>query len=190
MLKDKSLDGAGRESLTKLALVGIFLSIFAGLARRKSTSIPEFQEFHLTPLEFLQLVLSTYRLGRMVAFDTIFEPIRAPVAHTVPDPSGAGETVEPRGEGMQRALGEMISCPICAGTWIAALLVYGMHFFPHPTRLLLAMMSAVGGAELLNAISEAFQWEAHAARRATGEMKPEARPIAVDNKVFSFPVRR
>jgi hypothetical protein len=63
--------------------------------------------------------------------------VRFPLLKTVDLENGAGHVVEPKGEGMKRAIGEMISCPICAGTWIAAGLVYGLQFFPKSTRLFL-----------------------------------------------------
>jgi hypothetical protein len=45
------------------------------------------------------LALSTFRLGRLAAFDKVFEPVRAPVAVTRPQPSGAGQQVVPAGQG-------------------------------------------------------------------------------------------
>jgi hypothetical protein len=91
-----------------------------------------------------------------------------PVAETKSDESGAGDTVVPKGHGFRRALGELISCPICAGTWIAAALVYGLRIVPRFTRALLAIMSAVGIAELLNGAVELLEWNAQAAREQVG----------------------
>jgi hypothetical protein len=39
---------------------------------------------------------------------------------------------------------ELISCPICAGAWVAAGLVYGLRIAPRFTGAPLAIMSAVG----------------------------------------------
>ncbi len=97
------------------------------------------------------LILVTFRLGRLVSFDKVTEPLRQPFTETVEDSSGVGKTVIPVGSGMRHALGELLSCPICAGTWIAAALVYGLGLVPQLTRALLTIMAAVGGAELINA---------------------------------------
>lgn len=153
------------ERTTYMVLLSLFLSLFAGFSwykghRRQPITI---QPFDLTLLGF-----ATYRLGRLAAYDKVTEPLRRPFTRTQPDPSGAGDTVAPKGRGMQRALGELFSCPICTGTWIAAMLVYGLSLMPGPTRAFLAMMSAIGLAELLNAATEALQWTGEAERREAG----------------------
>ncbi len=145
-------------------LTGSFLTIFSGMAlltRKRKYKTP-------TPMEFVQLGLATYRLGRLISHDKVFEPYRAPFTKTVPDPSGEGETVEPKGRGAQEAIGDLICCPICSGTWVAAGLVYGMSLFPSITRMFISIMSAVGAAELLNAATEALQWNGQLARERAG----------------------
>jgi len=82
---------------------------------------------------------------------------------------GAAMTVEARGEGVQRALGELISCPICSGTWIAAALVYGLNLFPGPGRILVTIMGAIGMGEVLHALTEQLSWSATLARKQVGK---------------------
>ncbi len=41
-------------------------------------------------------------------------------------------------------MGELVSCPVCIGTWVAAGLVYGLHLAPRPTRVYVTVMSATG----------------------------------------------
>ena len=67
-----------------------------------------------------------------------------------------------------RAVGELIACPICAGTWISAFLVYGLEVAPRPTCGLLAIVGATGLAELLNALTEMLGWGGQAARERAG----------------------
>ena len=124
------------------------------------------------------LGFSTYRLGRMVAYDKIMETYRSLFAETVPDPSGAGETVEAKKRsGVQQAIGELLSCPICAGTWIAAGLVYGLGIAPRATHVFLAIMSTSGLGELLNAATEALSWFGQAARDEAGLIEEGAMPV-------------
>jgi hypothetical protein len=117
------------------------------------------------------LVLATFRMSRLVAYDKIMQTYRAPVVETVPHDSGAGETTQAKTgtTGIKRAIGEMISCPTCNGTWIAAGLVYGMCLAPRYTRTLMTVMSAVGAAEILLAGFEAVQWNGELARHKAGE---------------------
>jgi hypothetical protein len=63
----------------------------------------------------------------------------------------------------------LIACPICSGTWIAAVLVYALQIFPSATRIFLAIISSTGIAELLNALAEALSWTGQAARKRAGK---------------------
>ena len=152
-----------REYSTKLALTSIFLGLFAIFLLTQ-----EVKDVKLSALDLILLGLATFRLGYLVAYDHVFEPMRAPFAVTVPDETGVGETVEARGTGVQRALGQLVSCPICSGTWIAALLVYGLVLFPGPTRLFLWMIAAVGLAQIIGAMVEALSWSGQLSRTHTG----------------------
>jgi hypothetical protein len=155
------LDDAQQTRATKLTLISVFLGIlgtFAGrLVRRED-------RLNLKPFDLFLLGLSTFRLGRMIAFEGVAEPLRQPFTETRDDASGAGQTVVASGRGVRHVFGELMSCPICAGTWAAAGLVYGLHLLPGPTRVLLAILSATGVAELCYSTTEALDWTARAAR--------------------------
>jgi hypothetical protein len=168
-MKMETADDRKQEHGTKLTIIGIFLTLFFGVASRLKTSPQEGSKINMKPFDLLLLVFSTFRLGRLVAFDEVFEPVRYPFTETVDLENGAGKVVEPKGKGAQRAIGEMISCPICAGTWIAAGLVYGLQLFPNLTRLFLWINSTIGLAEFTNSISEYFTWAAAEKRKKAGE---------------------
>ncbi len=136
------------------------LGLFSLFTRRKRTE--------LKPLDLALLGLASSRLGRMVSYDLVMGPLRAPFTETVPDPTGAGDTVRPTGSGWRRAIANLIACPICAGTWIAAALVYGLEIAPRPTRLLLSIAGSIGLGEVLNALIEALEWSAQNAREQAG----------------------
>ena len=150
---------------TYIGLTGLFLSIFTAFALREER---EDEDLNLRPFDLALLGFATFRLGRLAAYDKVTEWLREPFTETKPDPSGAGETVMPEGTGVRQALGELISCPTCAGTWIAAILVYGLNIAPRPTRVFLAIMSATGIGELLDASAEALSWSGQAARKESG----------------------
>ena len=119
--------------------------------------------------EWGMLVLATFRMSRMIAYDTVMQTYRAPVVEVVPHDSGAGETTQAKYDrGFRRALGELISCPICNGTWIAAGLVYGLCLAPKYTRTLMTVMSAVGAVEILQGVFEGVQWKGELARHQAG----------------------
>lgn len=146
----------------KLTLTGLFMAIMALFSARISGRR---EDLDVRPFDLLLLCLSTYRTGRLVAFERVTAPIREPFTETKPDDSGAGEVVVARGRGARRVLGELLSCPVCVGTWIAAGLVYGTHLAPRPTRVFLTVMGTAGAAELLNCSAEALGWSGRAARK-------------------------
>jgi hypothetical protein len=148
---------------TKLTLMSLFLGIMATFAARL---VERERDVALRPFDLLLLGLSSFRIGRMIAFEGVAAPLREPFTETRLDGSGAGQTVVAAGRGSRRVIGELMSCPICMGTWVAAALVYAMHVFPLPTRVLLAIMSTTGVAELFYAVTEALEWNAQAARRS------------------------
>jgi hypothetical protein len=161
---------------TYSTLTALFLATFSGFALYKTR---RGGEVRIKPIDLVQLALASYRLGRLVSFDQIFEPFRTPFTRTVKDESGMGMTIEPKGSGFRRAIGDLLSCPICSGTWISAGLVYGLNLFPRATRTFLAIMSSIGAAEILNAATEALEWTGQLARERAGAeraQKEEATP--------------
>lgn len=149
---------------TKLSIIGMFLAVFVAFI---SQFWEKEKERQIDLWDWTLLGISTFRMGRLISYDEVIEPLRQPVARNVPHESGPGETVRPRGSGAQRVFGELVSCPICAGTWIAAGLTYALHLIPGPTRVFMTMMSATGVAEVLNSITEALSWTGKAARART-----------------------
>jgi hypothetical protein len=149
---------------TYLTLISIFLSLVGLFSLRDRRG----RESKLEPFDFALLGLATFRAGRLAAYDKVTEPLRAPFTETKPDESGAGESTDPKGKGMQRAIGELISCPTCIGTWIAAFLVYGLRLAPGPTRLLITILASTGLAELLNGLAETLSWAGRVARKEVG----------------------
>jgi hypothetical protein len=124
--------------------------------------------FRLGWLDLVLLIFATYRLGHLISYDRVTEPIRLLFTETLPDPTGAGETVEAKGEGFQQAIGQLLCCPICSGTWVAAGLVYALYLWPDPMRLFLTMTAAIGAAEILNAVGEALSWTGQHKRTLSG----------------------
>lgn len=150
---------------TKLTLASVFVGAMGVFTSRL---VRRGERVELRPFDLLLIGLSTYRTGRLVAYERVAEPIRQPFTEIIPDSTGAGETVVARGSGAQWVFGELFSCPICVGTWVAAALVYGLQLAPVPTRVYMAVMSSTGVAQLLHESTEAFSWMSRAARKQAG----------------------
>lgn len=162
---------AQKERATYVSLMGLFAALFAAFSLSERNEKP----LELTPLDLTLLSLATYRGGRLIAYDKVTEPLRSAFASTEPDGSGAGEAVNPKGSGARKALGELISCPTCAGTWLAAGFVYGLRLAPRPTRVMLAILSATGAAEVIDWTVEALTWAGREARDETGVLEERQR---------------
>src|SRR5215217_7406831 len=100
----------------KLALIGAFLG---SMATFSLTALRRESQPAGRPFDLVLLGLASYRIGRMLAYERVAAPLRAAVTTTAPDPSGYGETVVARGDGARKAVGELLSCPICVSTWAA-----------------------------------------------------------------------
>jgi hypothetical protein len=150
---------------TKLALIGLFFALFAALAPKRGKTKGQ----DISGLDITMLGFATLRAGRLMSYDRVTEPVREPFTETEPDESGAGDTVVPQsGSAIRETLGQLISCPICSGTWAAAVMAYFLRLAPAPGRLFLLIMSASGIAEVLNALVEALDWTGQAERKDVG----------------------
>jgi hypothetical protein len=166
MSQSQSQNGSAarrREYETKLALIGLFLALIAAVAPKRREDDPP-----VGALDWVMLSVASMRAGRLLSYDLVTEPIREPFTETKPDATGAGETVVPEGTGAREALGQLIACPTCSGTWAAAGMAAFLRLAPGPARFFMAILSATGVAELLNALLEALSWKGQVERKEAG----------------------
>jgi hypothetical protein len=130
------------------ALVAVFNGVLATalLARKCSREpLPE----RIAPQDLVLFALSTQKLSRVITKDKVTSAFRAPFTE-VEGKGGAGELEErARGHGLRRAIGELLTCPFCLGTWIASGFVYGYIFTPRLTRILASIFAVSGMADFL-----------------------------------------
>ena len=67
-----------------------------------------------------------------------------------------------------QALGELITCPICAGTWFAMALLVARAISLDLGNGLIVILAAAGIAEILHWASEFLEWGGRAARERAG----------------------
>jgi hypothetical protein len=128
-------------------LVGIYTAGLVGALRMMGREDSESED--LTPRDFLLLGLATHKLSRLISKDVVTSPFRAPFA-TFEESTGANEVRElPRGKGMQKALGELLTCPMCVAPWVGGVLAFGMLLKPNTTRLVTSTFAAVAVSDFL-----------------------------------------
>lgn len=87
--------------------------------------------------------VAAHELSRLVATERVTSAIRAPFVED-------GEDEAPAGEGLRRAMGELLTCPYCLVPWCTLALGTGLVFAPRPTRYLCGLFSAMTLADLLH----------------------------------------
>lgn len=131
------------------ALLGIYNAAFLALllaARNSDDGLPERISFP----DFLLLGVATHNLSRVIAKDRVTSPLRAPFTEYV-EPAGESEIKEKvRGSEMQRAVGDLLTCPWCLSPWVAAGLAFGFVFKPRATRLVAGVFAAATVSDYLH----------------------------------------
>ena len=96
------------------------------------------------------LGVATHKLSRIVAKDRITGILRAPFVNYIRS-AGHGEVEEePRGHGIQRGIGQLISCPYCTAPWCATALAFGFIFAPRVARFFAGVLATVAVSDSLH----------------------------------------
>jgi Protein of unknown function (DUF1360) len=102
------------------------------------------------PAEIVPLGLATFALSKLVAKEKVDKWVRDPFVEERPN----GER-RPKGRGLRYAVGELLTCTRCVGTWSALGLVALRVTRPREARV----VSAVLGASAVNDWTQAgFNW--------------------------------
>jgi hypothetical protein len=143
-------------------ILGAFAGGLAGagaLAKRLDRE-PQCQ----TALDFAILAAASFKAARTVSRDKVASVVREPFVE--------GDAYEgdehPAGEGMRRALGELVTCTRCVGTWTAAGLATTQIIAPRFGRLLTWSLGAAAANDFLQAAFVALTEKANAVPEARG----------------------
>jgi hypothetical protein len=139
-----------------LALMSVYTAGTVGAAAAaKALGRPAPQR--LGPWDVAQLGVATHKLSRLLAKDPVTSPFRAPFTR-YSGLSAPGELTEKvRAHGLAHSIGELLTCPMCLAQWFATALCAGLVLAPTPTRLVLATLTAVAGADFLQHAYAALQ---------------------------------
>ncbi len=104
----------------------------------------------LTWSDLVLFGIATHKLSRVVTKDIVTSPFRAPFVK-FKKYTGAGEVEEEaRGEGLQEAVGDLVTCPYCIAPWLGSALVFAAARAPRATRLLAGIFAIKAGSDLMN----------------------------------------
>jgi len=121
------------------------------------------------PLVFaLLLGAASFRGGRAIAYNLVGKPLRNALGvFAAPDGSGAGDSSHIVG-GDDNVLGNLVSCPICSGTLVAAVLFGIYRLLPGVGAAYVYVLAAAGLAEALHWVSQVAEWAGHKQRYEVG----------------------
>ena len=138
----ESYDGGEQPLPSYAALAGLFNLIFAVfllIARKTGRPIPERVEAG----DIVLLGVATHKLSLLVSHDAVTSPLRAPFTELQEKQSPKNVKEKPRGKGLRRSIGELLTCQFCIGQWIASFFTYGLVFAPSVTRLVASIFAIV-----------------------------------------------
>ncbi|MHB1415771.1 MAG: DUF1360 domain-containing protein [Chloroflexota bacterium] len=129
-----------------VALFNMSFVAFLVAVRATGRAIPR----EIRTRDLLLAGVATYRLSRLLAKDEVTAFLRAPFTRLMGPPNEAGEVEEePRGMGLQREVGELLTHPLSVGQWVATAFIYGLVLAPRITRLIASVFAADAVADLL-----------------------------------------
>jgi hypothetical protein len=137
------------------AIMGAFAGLLgaAGLVGRLQGRDPQCQ----TALDFVVLSVASYKAARTLARDEVTSFVREPFVRGHAHEGGE----EPVEGGMQQAIGELVTCTRCIGTWAAAGLASTQILAPRFGRLLTWSFAAAGANDFLQAAFAALTSKAN-----------------------------
>jgi hypothetical protein len=142
-------DGGEQPLPSYAALMGLFnliLAVFLLIARKTGRPIPE----RIEAGDIALLGVATHKLSLMLAQDAITSPLRAPFTELEEKQSPKNVDEKPRGKGLKRSLGELLTCHFCVGQWVASFFTYGLVFAPAVTRLVASIFATVAISDHLH----------------------------------------
>jgi hypothetical protein len=132
---------------TYATLAAGFNAALAGvlLAAKRSDRLPD----RVSPWDVLLLGTASHKLSRLVAKDKITTFVRAPFTEYQGRGGPAEVEERARGEGVRRAIGELLICPYCLGLWSSGAFHAGLLFAPRATRVVASTLSALTLSDFL-----------------------------------------
>jgi hypothetical protein len=137
---------AGQSEVPYAALSAVFWAgvLAAARAGRERAAEP-------TSLgDLLAIGLASSRIGTVVAEDRITVFLRRPFAD-------GPAAMQPKGEGLARAVGELVTCAHCVSLWTAGALASAHLARPRETRFVARIFAAYAVAEAARPLLARFQ---------------------------------
>ena len=124
---------------TLMGLFNLIFAVFLLLVKGTGRALPE----RVDTKDLVLLGVATHKLSLIGAQDAVTSPLRAPFTELQEKESPKSLDEKPRGKGLRRSVGELLTCQFCLGMWVASLFTYGLVLAPRVTRLIATVFTVV-----------------------------------------------
>lgn len=152
---------------SRITLFILFLIFDAGILAIAKIS----PGLRLDAFTWVMLVSAASLGGAGIAYLVIGDWIRWPLTKEVPHSSSAEMTeVVPKYEGWLKSPGVLLSCPVCAGTWVGAGLLGLMAWNYDLGYIAVATLATGGAARVMIRLAELVEWQSRYAQERVAEL--------------------
>jgi hypothetical protein len=131
-----------------VALMGAYSLFFGSLFVIATRRQRELRKPSGSDLAFL--TIGAYKLSRIVTMSFIGSPLRAPFAKRGQSLKGGEVQDQSRGQGLQKAVGNLVTCPFCFNVWSTTLFSFGYTFAPRLTVQAARILSMAAAGDVLH----------------------------------------
>ncbi len=110
---------------TLLAAYAAIFTLLHLLTRSRETDPKK-----LKAIELAYLTIGSYKLSRVITMSFIASFLRAPFTTRGKSLKGGEVQDVARGEGLQKAIGNMLTCPFCFNVWASTFFIFGHRLAP------------------------------------------------------------
>lgn len=131
---------------TLMGLFNLIFAVFLLFVKGTGRNIPE----RVDTKDLALLGVATHKLSLIGAQDAVTSPLRAPFTELQEKESPKSLDEKPRGKGLRRSVGELLTCQFCLGMWVASFFTYGLVLAPRVTRLIATIFAVVTLSDYLH----------------------------------------
>jgi hypothetical protein len=131
---------------TLMGLFNLIFAVFLLFVKGTGRNIPD----RVDTKDLALLGVATHKLSLIGAQDAVTSPLRAPFTELQEKESPKSLDEKPRGKGLRRSVGELLTCQFCLGMWVASFFTYGLVLAPRVTRLIATIFTVVTISDYLH----------------------------------------
>ena len=131
--------------------VGAFGMLFGSLWSRRD------RNEHVGVRDAVLFGVATHKIGRIITKDWVTSPLRAPFTRYQKSMGGGEVEERSRGEGIQRAIGDLLTCPWCIAPWVAGAIYATFLVNPAAARLVATASTSVAISDSLQHVYSAMK---------------------------------